>query len=148
MVSLWWHALDQRKTWCWKIDFDEIRVPRAEEQAAPNGFNVVACYVYGRGDSLQKTATGLLRSLMHQLLRQFLGLRLEFLSFFKQRLQLQGQYESCWEWHYGDLEEFLLSYLTPAVLEKPLKVYVDAIDELGESVALELVSFFFWEARV
>jgi hypothetical protein len=70
--------------------------------------HIVAAYFFNaRGDKLEKTPLGMLRSLSYQLLRQESSLYGRFVP--KSRDKLQKHRTGEWEWRQSELKDFLLS---------------------------------------
>jgi ankyrin repeat protein len=89
------------------------------------------------GHSLERSLVGLFRSLLHQVLckvRPFLPL---FLPLFHQKLAIHGM---DWEWHLAELQEFFLSHIARAKACRTI-LFVDALDECGESEVRRFVAF-------
>ncbi|KAH8694325.1 ankyrin repeat-containing domain protein [Phaeosphaeriaceae sp. PMI808] len=95
----------------------------------------VAYFFNARGDSLEKTPLGMLRSMTYQLLEQDL-LYERFLPRFRDK---EKKHEK-WKWREAELKDFLLSEIkTPQ--SKPLLFHIDALDECRESDVREVVEF-------
>ena len=100
--------------------------------------HLIAAYFFNaRGNILEKTPLGMLRSLLYQLLDQDPLLCERFLPMF---LDKQKKHGKEWEWHIGELRNFLLSEMKKPQ-RKPLLFLIDALDECNESEAREVVSF-------
>ena len=100
--------------------------------------HVIAAYFFNaRGNILEKTPLGMLRSLLYQLLDQDCVMRERFLPKFLNR-QRKGGKE--WEWHIGELKDFLFTEMKRSQ-HKPLLLIIDALDECNESEVRAVVSF-------
>jgi ankyrin repeat protein len=98
---------------------------------------IVAYFFNARGNKLEKTPLGMLRSLLYQLLDQDPLLSKHFIPMF---LDKQKKHRSTWEWQVGELKSFLLSEMKKPQL-KPLLLLIDALDECSVSEVRELVTF-------
>ncbi|KAK5010089.1 hypothetical protein LTR28_011879 [Elasticomyces elasticus] len=96
----------------------------------------------GRGSDLQKTRLGLFRSLLHQLLKQSPSLLSRLAAVFKTKRDQKGEWKKDWDWHENKLREFLADYIIQASETFSVQIYVDALDEAGETVARDLLHFF------
>ena len=116
---------------------------RLETEIIDNGGTlVVSFYFHGRGTDLQKSIVGLLRSLLHELLLRSRYLRCKFEPLFKSKRMIQGQPGPDWVWHAGELQDLLETAFSEVISLRPIKVFVDALDECGEDPAAKIVSYF------
>ncbi|MCJ1357195.1 MAG: hypothetical protein MMC33_007191 [Icmadophila ericetorum] len=99
---------------------------------------VVAFFFHGQGAPIQKSANGLYRAILHQLLQQVPELLLALCARFKHKRDTRGVQE----WQTRELEDFLSTNVIDASKIHPMEIYVDALDECGEEIALEILSFF------
>ena len=100
--------------------------------------HVIAAYFFNaRGNKLEKTPLGMLRSLLYQLLEQDPLLCERFIPMFLDKQKKHGEE---WEWQVGELKSFLLSEMKK-FQPKPLLLLIDALDECNESEVREVVSF-------
>ena len=99
---------------------------------------IIAAYFFNaRGNKLEKTPLGMLRSLLYQLLDQDPHLCKRFIPMY---LDKQKNHGNAWEWHVGELKSFLLSVMKKFKPKPPL-LLVDALDECNEPEVREVVSF-------
>jgi ankyrin repeat protein len=104
---------------------------------------VLASFFFdAKGVPIQKTALGLYRSLLHQILSQDPELLIEHTSIFTERCVNFGQYGPKWEWHVAELKGFLSTYLEQGSTRYPIRIYIDALDEAGVDTAMELINDF------
>ncbi|KAK5011575.1 hypothetical protein LTR28_012892 [Elasticomyces elasticus] len=96
----------------------------------------------GRGSDLQKSRLGLFRSLLHQLLKQTPSLLCRLAAVFKTKRDQKGEWKKDWDWHENELREFLADYILQASETSSVQIYVDALDEAGETVARDLLDYF------
>ena len=99
--------------------------------------HIIAAYFFNaRGDTLEKTPLGMLRSLTYQLLDKDTLLYERFLPWFRNN----EKKHKTWDWREAELKEFLrLETKTPQ--SKPLLILIDALDECSESDVQEVVKF-------
>ncbi|KAM7201995.1 nacht and ankyrin domain protein [Rhypophila sp. PSN 637] len=97
-----------------------------------------AFFFNARGtEPLEKTALGVYRSLLHQVLQK----DLVALSHLSRRYMDMRSYQGSVNWHEEDLQEFLmLVFATPE--SHPSTLFVDAMDECDEHEVRELLGFF------
>ena len=95
----------------------------------------VAYFFNARGETLEKTPLGMLRSITHQLLEYDL-LYERFLPRFRDK---EKKHER-WEWREAELKDFLLLQAKTPQLQ-PLLIHIDALDECREADVREVVSF-------
>ena len=98
---------------------------------------VIAAYFFNaRGDSLEKTPLGMLRSLTYQLLDQDPLLYERFIPMFRDKQKKH----KIWEWREGELKKFLLSQVKTCQ-STPLLFLIDALDECNEPEVRKVVEF-------
>ncbi|KAL8307083.1 hypothetical protein RB593_005802 [Gaeumannomyces tritici] len=99
-------------------------------------------FFHGRGNELQRTPLGLLRSLLHQLLKHVPGALPDLIDYYEKKRKTEGEPGEKWQWDLQPLRDFLKSSL-PKILERfPVILFIDALDECGEKPARELISQF------
>ena len=105
--------------------------------------DIVASFFFSaRGAPIQQTSLGMFRSLLHQLLEKIPKMLFKFsLMYEKKRDTKLGPGQNL-EWHERELREFLDNYTTILPEADPIRVYVDALDESGQDVAIGLVKYF------
>lgn len=114
--------------------------PNKHVQHATEGSEIVASFFFhNRGVRLQREPLGLFRCLLHQILLQSDSLLDEFARFYKNRCD-SG--EEDWNWHVTDLQDFLREYIIGASDRKPLRIYIDALDECEEHSVKTLMRYF------
>ena len=99
-------------------------------------------FFHGRGSSIQKSALGLFRSLLHQILQQVPDLLIKFASLYRQRCNTEGENGTKWDWRERDLQEFFSLHVTETAKTLPMRLYIDALDECGQDPAISLVEYF------
>lgn len=95
-------------------------------------------FVHGQGSDLQKSKLGLLRSILHQLLSRIPDLVHIIFPTYSERSRTM----EIWQWAEGELQSYLTLCLELAYRSHSIILLVDALDELGEPVALEVVNHF------
>jgi hypothetical protein len=99
--------------------------------------HIIAVYFFNaRGNKLEKTPLGMLRSLLYQLLDQNPHLCERFIPMF---LDKQKKHGKEWEWQVGELKSFLLSEIKK--FQPKSLLLIDALDECNESEVREVVAF-------
>ncbi len=106
------------------------------------GLILASFFFHGRGSLNQKSALGLFRSLLHQILQQVPDLLTTFASLYRQRCNTEGEYGQKWDWREKDLQVFFNSPVTKTAKKIPMRFYIDALDECGEDLAISLVGHF------
>ncbi|KAL6796140.1 hypothetical protein GGI42DRAFT_95189 [Trichoderma sp. SZMC 28013] len=99
-------------------------------------------FFHGRGEELQKTPFGLLRSLLHQVLEQAPDALPDLVDNFTQKCQNIGPYQRKWKWHPNDLWSFLELSLPRLLTVRSVWLFVDALDECGETNAKDIIRKF------
>ena len=102
---------------------------------------ITAYFFNARGITLEKTPFGMLRSLLYQLLSQSPQLLRLFMPHFldKQKKHSKDDDDLGWEWHFGELRDFLLEIMVHSHVP-PTYILVDAIDECEEPEVRQLVA--------
>ena len=109
-------------------------------QDASYNTEVVTCFFFfGRGNDPQKNSCGLFRSLLHQLLDQIPEMLSDFIPTYRKKRQKS---ESDIDWLETELREILEQWILSASRDRPIRLYVDALDEAGEHVAEKLIAYF------
>jgi predicted ATPase len=102
-----------------------------------NGLVIASFFFHGRGSPLQKSSLGLFRSLLFQILDQVPGLLHEFTPVFKSKCDTEGEPGTKWNWHQTELQEFLQRFIPAFSKTRPIRIYIDALDEV-EKRSLEI----------
>lgn len=115
----------------------------AAEGLSSRGDTIFASFFfYGGGSLMQKSALGLFRSLLHQIIQQLHPLLQELTLEFTKRCENDGEYGRKWTWHERQLQSFFESSVVEAAKINTIRIFVDALDECGEKTATSLVTFF------
>ena len=105
--------------------------------------SILASYFFhGRGKPIQKNVLGLFRSLLHQILQQNRDLLSKFTSLYRKKCDTEGPCGNKWNWHGSQLQTFFKSSVVESAKTHQIRIYIDALDECGQDVALDLVEFF------
>ena len=102
---------------------------------------IAAHFFNARGDALEKSCLGMLRSLVYQLLKlDSKGLLWRrFRGIYEEKVMVNGR--RIVEWTKDDLEDFLLRHIPSCELSRPLLILVDALDECNEKEVRDMVEF-------
>ncbi|KAJ5887721.1 hypothetical protein N7495_007762 [Penicillium taxi] len=103
---------------------------------------VISFFFHGRGQELQKTPYGLYRSLIHQLLRCVPGALTDLIDYFENQRKTIGEPGDKWKWELQQLQAFLKSSLIRILKTRSVLLFIDALDECGEELAIELIGHF------
>ncbi|RVD83517.1 uncharacterized protein DFL_007903 [Arthrobotrys flagrans] len=100
------------------------------------GHSVAAYFFSTRGEGLEKSRCGMLRSLIYQLCDNDSEVCHRFLEHFQDKEKKHGL---SWEWQESELESILLGLVTLST--KPIVLLVDALDECDEPEVRKVVLF-------
>ena len=112
------------------------------EREIEQAVTLASFFFHGRGASLQKNVLGLFRSLLHQILKRNRNLLSKLTSIYKRRCETEGEFGKKWNWHEKQLQTFFKQHVVDAARTHKIRIYIDALDECGEDIAVELVEFF------
>ncbi|KAI6632493.1 hypothetical protein MCOR08_005467 [Pyricularia oryzae] len=98
---------------------------------------IVAHFFNARGDRLEKTALGLLRSMVYQLLRSDNALYDRFVHVFREK-QIHC-HNTQLEWRLSELQQFVHS--TVQQTPRPILLLIDALDECDDDEVRNMVHF-------
>ncbi|PMD63252.1 uncharacterized protein K444DRAFT_500500, partial [Hyaloscypha bicolor E] len=103
---------------------------------------ILSFFFHGRGSTLQHTPLGFYRSILHQILAHVPSELSDLVTDFRKNCEVKGKPGEKWDWHEVELRAFLRSSI-PKILEYySIRIFVDALDESGETAAVELVKEF------
>ena len=111
------------------------------ERNTTQAITLASFFFHGRGASLQKNVLGFFRSLIHQILQKDRDLLSRLTSLYKDRCETEGDFGAKWDWHQKQLQSFFKRNVVEAARKYPIRIYIDALDECGEDLAIELVEF-------
>lgn len=92
--------------------------------------------------TLQRTLHGLFRSLLYQLFVQIPSYMTDFLFLFRKKCQMAGKPGIDWDWQFSELQQYLRTYLSRALQQYKVYMFVDALDEYEGDNANQIVEFF------
>ncbi|OIW26740.1 hypothetical protein CONLIGDRAFT_562213, partial [Coniochaeta ligniaria NRRL 30616] len=101
------------------------------------GYTVVSHFFNARGDPSEKTALGMLRSLIYQLITET-AIYERFIHLFREKQQKHGPRE--WEWRDSELKRFLRDEIKCRQSE-PHVLLIDALDECSPAHVRDVVGF-------
>ena len=111
-------------------------------EASPHSASSVlaAFFFNARGSKLEKSPTGLFRTLLHKLCQQISVLRDLVVKTYLEKCRLM---DTGWQWQLSELKELLASVVTCSVLGKrSLTLFVDALDECDLAATQSVIQFF------
>ena len=103
---------------------------------------VLSFFFHGRGAEIQRTPLGFFRSILYQILAEAPSALSELVQAFKKNCEEKGNPGEKWNWHLEEFKGFFRSSLSKILERYSIRIFVDALDECGESVAVELVEEF------
>ncbi|KZZ99530.1 hypothetical protein AAL_02102 [Moelleriella libera RCEF 2490] len=107
------------------------------------GALILSFFFHGRGTELQRTPFGLFRALFCQLLHKVPGEMTDLLNGFQKRYNKFGQPGvDTWQWHPNEVQRFFESSLLKLVKSHPVSLFIDALDECGSEIAVNIVEGF------
>lgn len=99
--------------------------------------SIVASFFFNaRGAELERSTMGMYRSLLHQILQQDDVMRQDFLRYYLRKKQT----ERLWDLREGELQKLLSSFLCQRT-ERPIYLFVDALDECKENEVRAVVNY-------
>src|SRR5271170_4532863 len=113
-----------------------------DEPAVQNEVLVLSFFFHGRGAEIQRTPLGFFRSILYQILAEAPSALSELVQAFKKNCEEKGNPGEKWNWRLEELQGFFRSSLSKILERYSIRIFVDALDECGESVAIELVEEF------
>lgn len=115
------------------------------EQSQTSRALFVDFFFSGRGDVLQKSPSGMYRSLLHQLYQQSMHARSKILEIFEEKTRTIGNND--WEWQAFELRAMLKTVVREVAEIKEITIFVDALDEAvdehGEKASQALLQYFY-----
>ncbi len=103
--------------------------------------SVTAAFFFNaRGSMIEKSPTGLFRTLLHKMCQQISALRdLVVKQYVAKRRLLTPD----WQWQLSELKEFLATAVTPSVIgQRSLLLFVDALDECDFDATQSVIQIF------
>jgi uncharacterized C2H2 Zn-finger protein len=99
-------------------------------------------FFHRRGDPLQYTQIGMLRTILHQLLGQVPAVRGKFREVWQEKTRLQGGKGKAVDWRIEELRDTFSPLLLTAAENDTVRIFIDALDEAGQGPAKELLPYF------
>ncbi|KAL8294204.1 hypothetical protein RB597_008036 [Gaeumannomyces tritici] len=115
---------------------------RAQDSASRKDIIVLSFFFHARGDELQKSPLGLLRSLLHQVLAVAPDAVSDLVEAFDKNNQQRGEAGIKWQWNWNELHNIFEASLLNVLQTRQVWLFVDALDECGEENAVNLVEKF------
>lgn len=109
-----------------------------KENSSNDRYLLLSFFIHGQGSQLQRSKLGLLRAILHQVLYQKPTLFSLVLPKYIERCRTMRS----WQWSEEELETLLEQCLGSACQSTCVILLVDALDELGEDIALDVVEYF------
>ena len=131
----------QRKPWSRKVGPHETSSRDDRARPKPTG-DICLVLLSWPWQSNPENALGLFRSLIHQIAQQIPEILSDLTSSYKKKCEVQGQFGEKWDWHEGDLRRIFKIHIADVARTYRIQLYIDALDECGEEVAIDLVEFF------
>lgn len=101
---------------------------------------IAAFYFNARGSEMEKSPTGLFRTLLYTLSQHISALRAQVMRIYHRKCKLLSPN---WEWQLHELKELLTSVVTASTLgQRNLIICVDALDECDLLGAKSVIQFF------
>ena len=109
---------------------------RGMKESAAGDTAILHFFFHGRGSTLQKSPVGLFRALIHQI-----GMVDDrYIHPLMDDFQARTAALQSWSWSALELEEHLGNSVLPAMLmDRPVRIFIDALDECGDVAARRLV---------
>ena len=103
--------------------------------------SVIAAFFFNaRGDEIEKSPTGLFRTLLHALCQHISTLRDLVVKAYVAKRRLLG---SDWKWQISELKKFLAAVVTSSTLgQRSLLLFVDALDECDLAATQSVIHIF------
>lgn len=103
---------------------------------------LLSFFFHDRGVELQKTPVGLFRTFLYQILKQAPDALQNLVRTYEDRCKSRGEPGKEWQWQLQEMQTFLSSALRQVLMSRPVRMFIDALDESGRDNALMLVSWF------
>jgi len=99
-------------------------------------------FFHRRGSQLQYTQVGMLRTLLHQLIRAAALVRTMFDTAWAEKKRVQDGEVHAKNWRLEELRDLFSTLLVAAAEKQKITIFVDALDEAGENAAKDLLYYF------
>jgi len=115
----------------------------SEIRRRQSGELVLSFFIHGQGTNLQKSPLGIYRALLNSILENFPKYLSQLSEIYKEREKRFGGYMAeRWKWSDQELQDFLSIILSTGSKNQPIIIFIDALDECGEEVAKNLLTYF------
>ena len=103
--------------------------------------SVIAAFFFNaRGNDIEKSPTGLIRTLLHTLCQRISALRNRVVKAYVAKRRLLN---SDWQWQLSELKDFLAAAVTSSVIgQRDLRLFVDALDECDFAATQTMIHMF------
>jgi ankyrin repeat protein len=91
---------------------------------------ILEFFFHGRGSTLQKTPIGMLRTLLHQAIRESPVVRPATRDIFKKK-EMHGISGIDWHWQLHELEDMVRQVILEISKSRDILIFIDALDEAG-----------------
>lgn len=115
----------------------ELKSTKAAKKAL-----ILSFFFHGRGNDLQKNQLGLFRSLLHQVLSEMPEELAKLVATFEQRRHGIGRPGADWNWELDELRELFKWSVIDVLKNRPVWIFVDALDESGAENARAVIRHF------
>ncbi|KAB8360760.1 hypothetical protein FH972_024494 [Carpinus fangiana] len=143
-----WHSQDQGILWilgnpgAGKSTVMKFISQHARSKNLEDSDLILSFFFNDRGVPLERETSGLLRTLLHQLLSEETDPMTETSKIFQKRCTSQGFCGKDWGWTEKELRELLESTILMVPLTRKVLIFIDGLDEAGETAARSLVRYF------
>ena len=103
---------------------------------------VCASFFSHFADPLQRSATGLLRCILHQIALKLPNVLQRLAIDFKSRCEVDGAFGVKWEWHESDLWSSFELAIKETAMPHSIRLYIDAVDECETGSAAGVIKGF------
>lgn len=100
---------------------------------------VLSFFFHRRGTELQKTPLGLYRALLHKIMAVAPESLAAMIATYKERTDTRGEAGEAWNWEEDELRGYLREALGEVSRTHPVWLFIDALDEVDETDALDLI---------
>ena len=109
------------------------------EKESNDSLLILSHFFHGRGHNNQKSALGFWQSTLHQLLQRSSVCLDKITALYVERTSVRGEFGKVWQWNERELQTFVIDCLSTLNNVSSVHLYVDAVDEAGETAARQLL---------
>ena len=134
-------AVDQRQARGWKVDCTQTRSRdcRARNQGQ---FHLSFVFLSRPREPDPEECSRIVPLSSASNLQHNSDLLSKFTSLYRRKCDTEGPCGNKWNWHESQLQTFFKSSVVETAKTHQIRIYIDALDECGQDVALDLVEFF------